>query len=156
MGINLKIDKPAELARFNRRLRRKVVVIMGRRLNQAADMIISEVKSGSFFDNPTGKLQESISKGRVRRRRGAISIDMGWGVPYGKTVEFGPRKKTWKIRARFAKALRFQAGGGIVFAKEVTHRWTPAEQRPHFAPTIKRLAPRIRKTLGIIVRETMK
>lgn len=155
MAFRLKVNK-TDINAAKNRLRRKPTVILGRRLEQAGDMILAEVGSGDWFDNPTGKLQGSNTKGRLSRRRATVTLPLLWGVPYGRVLEFGPRVKTWKIRARFGKALRFQVGGSVIFRREVTHHWTPAQKRPHFFPAAKRLAPSIRKLLAKSMKEIVR
>ena len=99
-----------------------------------------------------GMLKQSLFRSRPREMPGhVVQVDLGWGVPYGPVLEWGPeRAKVWTIKpvgfragvtlgrsgaAQAIKFLRFRgAGGGIVYARQVTHKWKQNQLRPHFEP----------------------
>lgn len=101
----------------------------------------------------TGKLIASMWTRRAKS--GGSKQLIGWGVPYGEVMEFGPRRKfVWDIfptgfRSDIThgrsgggvalKMLQFQWHGKICYAKKVTHRWTTKELRPHVGPSLDRL-----------------
>ena len=119
------------------------------RLPQAVSLVIAAVRRGNFFNKGTGKLKRSLSMSRVRQSGTSVEQDALWGVPYGRVLEWGPfRKRTWAIKARKAQFLRFAANGKVFFRKQVTHRWTPKEMRPHFGPTLFRLRSALLRILG--------
>ena len=64
-----------------------------------------------------GRLRKSIG---VRRTRVGYEVVMGGSeAPYASFVEFGTRPHL--IRARRARALRFQLSGEVVYARYVRH-----------------------------------
>jgi hypothetical protein len=102
-----------------------------------------------LFSNEHGRLKQSLYTRRKRGQKPGESVqELGWRVPYGEVVEFGPaRAREWKIRPRGFRSdakgagkalthLRFVVKGKVIYAKEVTHRWTEKERRPHFEPWI--------------------
>ena len=91
----------------------------------------------------------------TRRGKGRDPIQhIGWGVPWGEVLEFGPRRKfVWPIFPKgfrsdksqgrsgggvALKFLRFEWKGKIVYSKGVIHRWKKGELRPHVEPSLKR------------------
>ena len=65
----------------------------------------------------TGRLRRSI---RMRRIRRGYEVSMGGGeAPYAGFLEYGTRGHV--IRARRARALRFEIRGEVVYAKYVHH-----------------------------------
>lgn len=68
----------------------------------------------------TGRLKASIHPDPVRRS-GPWSIDSGVSAdaPYAAPVHEGARPHV--IRPRYARALRFEVGGRVVFAQRVHH-----------------------------------
>jgi hypothetical protein len=112
----------------------------------------------------TGKLLASIWTERAKGgHRHHIAQHLGWGVPYGEVMEFGPsRSFTWEIvptgfssagrsgGATGLRFLRFQSKGKIHFAKKVIHRWTPRELRLHVLPSMKRLSREYYKDMSTI------
>jgi hypothetical protein len=81
---------------------------------------------------------------------------MGWGVPHGEVMEFGPRRmKRWLIvpkgfrsdisgaggrsgGGQALKFLRFKAGGKIRYTKWVEHVWDDGQKREHFKPHMEK------------------
>jgi hypothetical protein len=76
---------------------------------------------------------------------------MGWAVPYGYVLEWGPAtKRSWVIKPKGFRsttlgrsgggqaltALRWRAGGEWKYARQVVHKWTVGSLRPHFEPWI--------------------
>lgn len=69
----------------------------------------------------TGRLRDSIA---VRFFNDGMTSEVYTDVPYAVFQEFGTRGP-YKIRPKKAKFLRFEVGGKVVFAKEVTHPGIP-------------------------------
>lgn len=148
-GIRLKITGLDPLRRKAERAKRDVVRDVGSRMPLAAAAIFQAIRRGNFFDNPTPKLQRTMTVGRIQKRGAQLEMDIGWGVPYGRVLEFGPlRRRIWTIKPKRGKVLRFKAGGGIVFARSVTRVWEKSQLRPHVGPTIFRLRNRLIRILG--------
>lgn len=148
-GITLKVKGLKPLRRRATQQERKWRSEFANRLPAASALVIAAVRRGNFFNKDSGKLKRSISAGPVVQSGASVRQDISWGVPYGRVLEWGPfRKRTWVIKARKAKFLRFAVGGKVVFAKQVTHRWTPKEMRPHFGPTLFRLRSALLRILG--------
>jgi hypothetical protein len=137
------------LGRSFRRDRKLIRVHTRRALSKRARRIISDIRRDEeLFSNESGRLKASLWTKRAKGTE--IVQEMGWAVPYGEVLEFGPRhKREWKIRPRgfrsdvtlgrsgggqALKALRFKSKGKIVYARVVTHRWTSDQLRPHFGP----------------------
>lgn len=110
-----------------------------------------------------GRLLASLWTRRVKERDPKQLI--GWGVPYGEVLEFGPRgAKTWTIRPKGfrsditsrgggktgLKFLRFQWRGKICYARQVTHVWTKDQLRPHVAPAFERHEKNFMADIGSI------
>jgi hypothetical protein len=132
-----------------RKSRKLIRVHTRRALGKWGRRIITDIRRDEeLFSNETGRLKASLW---TKRGKDPVPVqEMGWAVPYGEVLEFGPkRKKTWVIRPKgfrsdvnlgrsgagqSLKALRFESKGRIVYARKVTHRWTSAELRPHFRP----------------------
>ena len=129
--------------RLTRAHTRKRLAFWGRRL-------VSSIRGDSgLFTSDHGVLKASLWTERSKDSAEPAQ-EIGWGVPYGEVLEWGPaRAREWKIRPRGFRSdvthgrsgggkalarLRFVAKGKVVYAREVTHRWTEAERRPHFAP----------------------
>ena len=120
-----------------------------KRLDYWGRRIISSIKTdSSLFTRDRGRLKNSLW---THRRRGELVQEMGWAVPYGYVLEWGPStKRTWVIKpkgfrsdapgrsggGRALTALRWKAGGEWKYARQVTHRWTVGSLRPHFEPWI--------------------
>jgi hypothetical protein len=151
LGIDYKTEK---LERHLRHVSRVTAGHVRRRLKYWSDRIISTVRSNyTVFDNETGKLKQSLWTSPVRGVREPTQ-ELGWAVPYGYVLEFGPvRKRTWVIKpkgfrsdigtgrsggGRSLRFLRFEAGGKIVYAREVRRVWNDSQKRPHFIPAFEK------------------
>jgi hypothetical protein len=161
--IEAEIDRQAlELvARMMKEAHKKVTIMARRRLRYWGDQIVSGIKRDNTL------FSYSIPRLRGQRRRGAlksslwvggprksknvagVSVELGWGVPYGSVMELGPaRVKRWEIKPTgFRQAssrsggqtgirfLRFRGGDRkIHYARKVVRRWKQSELRPHFEP----------------------
>lgn len=96
---------------------------------------------------------------------------IGWGLPHGEVLEFGPKRVfTWEIvpkgfrsdisfgagkRGVALKFLRFKVGGKIRYAKKVVHRWTTAELRPHVEPSLIRHERGFLQDMGSITKRVI-
>lgn len=110
----------------------------------------------------------------------AITSEVKWGRMYGYLVEWGPSKKSWPIRAKYAKALRFtwpnapqggftatQTGskGGqkvmsltenVFYFKAIKYRWKKSHLRPHVGPAMNKIEPGFIRDMVRIPREAVK
>lgn len=111
-------------------------------LPEIADKLIATIRQGNWFTNESGNLKNKLYKSEPKLRQSGASIDVGWSGDtsvYGPVLEFGPKKRQWMIQPKKAKALRFVAGGNVVYAKKVTYNWTEKSKRPHFEPATRRI-----------------
>ena len=117
----------------------RLLVAIKRELEASADDVVESARKNldsSRMTNPTGMLSQSIYRERqARPKNGFLGIGIGWGLPYGRILEYGPSVSAWVIRPKFRKALRFWmegiGGGGIVYRRYVLHRDYPSHRRPH-------------------------
>lgn len=58
------------------------------------------------------------------------------------------RKARAKKGGKPLKALRWTQGGRVVYAKRVTHKWSPRSLRPHFKPALERSRRKIDAIFG--------
>lgn len=123
--------------------------------------VITDIRSGAYFENPTGQLGNHL----WRRAAGANGVEAGWSGPsaiYGPVHEFGPHKRAWTIRPGKGivgpgykrsglptKMLRITKGGTTYYARKVVIRWNRATMsKPHWKPAIKKLMPAFLASLG--------
>jgi len=168
---------------FERSLERVPRLIRGhvaRRLKYHCERIIIAIKEddtlfkytqrGGGRSQATGQLKQSLwtAKGTSAMGSGVQVQLIGWAVPYGDVLEWGPMyKRTWEIKPKGFRSdvggrkwrsggyqalqfLSFQVGNKVVFARKVTHRWTEKERRPHVTPHVEKLEKRILKDLNTI------
>jgi len=142
---------------FSRRLQRADKVARAHvRQRQVfwGNRVIRDIRGDhQLFSNEIGRLKQSLYTRRKRGQKAGESVqELGWRVPYGDVVEFGPaRAREWEIRPRGFRSdishgrsgggvaltfLRFVSKGKVVYAKKVKHIWTEKERRPHFEPWI--------------------
>lgn len=96
----------------------------------------------------TGAYAQSI----FYERTGELSFIFGSRSPYAAPLEYGSVPHF--ILPRFAKALRFEIGGEVVFAKYVMHPGTAPQMIIHRAK--KDFLPRIFQAIREGVREALK
>ncbi len=148
-GVRLKFKGFGFLRRLVSRQSRRINREVGNRMPIAAQAVVSAIRIGSFFDKPTPNLQRTMKIGAAKTKGRQTELDIEWGVPYGRVLEFGPaRKRRWVIKPKRGKALRFMVGGRLVFVRSVTRVWTKDQLRPHLGPTLFRLQGRIADILG--------
>lgn len=165
MRITAKITGQKELSRDFRRAHKRAAIATKRYIEYYGDKIVSSIRrdrhlftykekpiGGSFgVTRRQGALKRSLWAGKVVADKGALVQELGWGVPYGPYLEWGPeRAKAWTIRPKGfrvvsprsggavgLKYLRFKAKGKIVYAREARHRWKQSELRPHYGPAVE-------------------
>lgn len=117
---------------------------------QVQRQAVLAVKRTLFAIEADGKVLAPVDTGTLE---GSISTDVdpdglggevGPTVDYGDDVEHGTQPHV--IRPRDAGALRFVAGGGVVFAGEVHHPGTAPQ--PFMGPAFDRQAPGLDRALG--------
>jgi hypothetical protein len=151
---------------FRRHLRRSYGVIIAhtrRRLSYWGRYIIKSIRRDrSLFKYKEGRRRRRGGSGTLagslwtKRVQGKTEQVMGWGVPHGEVMEFGPRRlKRWPIVPRGyrsdvagaggrsgggqkLKFLRFKVGGKWRYARWVEHVWTDDQKRPHFGPHMRK------------------
>lgn len=131
MGFSIQVN-PQDQARLKLRLdtlARTAKPTMKAALQEAAGVIVDWIKygllSGRVLKVRTGNLRDSIMTMPVAD--GVKIYQDTAKAPYGPVFEFGVTH-AWDIYPRTAKALRFTAGGKVVFSKHVVH--PPQEPRP--------------------------
>ena len=173
-----------DLGAYNRyidRARMRLAVAAKRRLEYWADRARTEIRrdrtlfhyaqqpidDGRGQRRRKGALKASLWVGRAKRSSGkSLSVEMGWGVPYGPVLEWGPRVRQWIIRPRGfrvakrggvagVKSLRFRVGNEIVYARKVVHTWSRDQLRPHWTPTLDALEPQILDDLGKVAEDVI-
>jgi len=95
--------------------------LVGRDLNQRA-LRVQEAARAQVGVR-TGELQRSIKRTWTRRNGKTLSVSVGSNARHAAVHHEGSEPHV--IRARYAKALRYEGNGGeIVFAKAVNHPGT--------------------------------
>jgi len=133
----------------------RLLVRIKRELEASADEVVEAARKNldsTKLTKSTGMLSTSIHRERhARPQNDFLGIGIGWGLPYGRVLEYGPSVSAWVIRPKFRKALRFwmgaqiftpsgrksrrmmteKNGAGIVYRSYVLHRDYPSHRRPH-------------------------
>lgn len=138
-----------------------LIAAVGIELERQADEAIAYVRDqqGALFTNPSGSLSRSLWKHPFKAQGTRVTVQAGWGVKYGRVLEYGPRKKVWTIlpgkgpvapgwnrAGQPTKYLHWVdqfAGIGPrreYFRTKVTHVWTEAQKRPHWKKAIDEAA----------------
>jgi phage gpG-like protein len=102
--------------------------------------------SGQVLQVRTGRLRRSINY-KTKRVGNLFEATVGTNVAYGKTHELGLTIPAHIVEARHAKALRFQIGGKIVFAKRVNIPAVKMPQRSFLQASLDQMRPEIVTTL---------
>lgn len=105
-------------------------------VEKAAEHVEQSAKAKHGYQDRTGALTRSITAEPVKGAlfAGGLHGDVSADAGHAAFVHGGT--KAHKIRARRAKALRFQAGGGVVFRAAVNHPGT--EPEPFLAEALER------------------
>ncbi|MHC4891575.1 MAG: hypothetical protein ACYTEO_19145 [Planctomycetota bacterium] len=146
IGVNVRAKGTRRAQRALSRAPRDNLVLLKRMVEYAMDQIKGEVAHGDWFDHPTGRLQNTLEANEPQVVGNTVRQEGGWGVNYGRVLEFGPSVRYWRIRPIVAKALRFRVGDRIVYAKYADRRWTEDQLRPHWGKALDRAWPRITQT----------
>lgn len=127
---------------------------IGQALIDGADAAIAWIKEhyGELFtsEDPSDDLKDSLWRSDAPMMTDAnATVEMGWGVLYGKALEFGPEEKGPKaVHVKRAKALRIHIPGGVIYRKSSTYVWKPSMLRPHFAKAIEATRPALMAALA--------
>jgi len=139
-----------------------LIAAVGLELERQADEAIAYVgdEQGKLFTNPSGALARSLWKHPFKAQGTRVSVQAGWGVKYGRVLEYGPRRKTWTIlpgkgpvAAGWNRSgqptihLKWSSPAGDHFARKVTHVWTEAQKRPHWKKAIDAAAGKRRTAM---------
>lgn len=88
----------------------------------AAEAGIAAAKARHRYRDRTGRLTNTAFARLLRAGPAGAEGEMVWPVPYASFVDQDTRPH--QIVARRARALRFQVGGRVVFARSVQHPGT--------------------------------
>jgi len=77
------------------------------------------------YQDRTGTLTKSIVAGKARKAGSGAEVEVIAGANYAAAQEFGAKPHV--IRARKAQALRFFAGGQLIFRRQVNHPGNPEQ-----------------------------
>jgi len=145
--------RPAAAAMVRRSQRLQHAV--GRILQTHALVIAAKAKLilGRVAKSGSSRLAGTIHTSPLRSISGQASIDIKWGLPYGRILEYGPRVKQWVITARNAPHLVFysQYHGSIIKKKQVIHRWDKSQLREHVGPAVETHWPDCKADLAEIL-----
>lgn len=126
----------------------RTIAFLGTELQQK----VRENLSGRVLKSRSGRLRDSIDL-KILEGFDEVAAEVGTGVPYGRFHEFGVGH-LWLIRARQAKALRFQLGNRTVFARSVTHPGLP--ERSFLRSALREMEPEVRRQVEEAVVEAMR
>ena len=122
---------------------------------QFVEKVRSEKLRGQMVKMRTGNLASSVRLAQLNLSETesvAVMAAGGSGSSYASHVEFGTVPH--EIRAKYAKALRFEIGGNVLFRKKVNHPGT--FPRPFMASTLEEMAPWIVIEMENAVREGLR
>ena len=143
---------------------KKAMVLASRELGKIAQQIIETVKGGNW-GLPKYATEEvngmDVSKPIVAGN--SVYRSIRWPSGIGSYYEFGTTKKKWIIKpsginqhGKAVKSLRWETrGGGVAYAKKVTHYWTPKHLKPHVGPAIEKVSPYITHKFADIAAEAI-
>ncbi len=103
--------------------------------------------SGEVLKVRTGRLRRSIHY-EMNKATNRVEATVGTNVIYGKVHELGLTIPAHVVEPRRTKALRFQVGGKIVFAKRVNIPAVKMPQRSFLEASLRQMTPEIRATLA--------
>ncbi len=149
-----------------------------RRMSYWGRIIITDIRRhASVFKYKGGRsrkgarLINSMWTKRGKPARHEVMQHVGWGVPHGEVLEFGPRRKmTWVITPKgfrsdkshgrsgggvALRALRFKWRGKITYMRRVKHRWSIKESRVHVEPALKRNERKFQEDMGSILQRVV-
>ena len=165
LALRLDLDahfKLQEYRSFLRGVPRLVRAHSRRRLAYWGRYILSDIKRHqSVFKyrsrQRTKRIGPRLLNSMWTRRNSNSPVPMqqiGWRLPHGEVMEFGPRKaRMWPITPKGFRSdvshgrsgggvalrfLRFEVRGKIVYARKVIHEWDRGQLREHVAPALKR------------------
>lgn len=106
---------------------------------------------GEVLNVRTGRLRRSINYS-IDRSGSKIEATIGTNVIYGKTHELGLTIPAHIVEAKNAKALMFNMGGKIVFAKRVQIPDVKMPKRSFLAASLAQMSDEVRESLTDAVR----
>lgn len=118
---------------------------IGRLILQLQKKVVREKLTGQVLKVKHGTLRRSIDVG-VADRGSAVEGSVGTNVKYAAIHEFGGRTAAHEIKARKAKALRFQlASGAAQFRKSVMHPGSKMPERSFLRSALREMDGAIRE-----------
>jgi len=108
--------------------------------------LVKQKLSGDVLKVRTGRLRRSIHY-ELDKQSNRVTATVGTNVEYAKTHELGLTIPAHIIQPKRAKALRFEMGGRIVFAKRVNMPAKKMPQRSFLEASLRQMAPEIQATL---------
>lgn len=157
MGIQIHVfgkdEVVAKYRRISAQLPTIVTVAMQTQMTRLADYVRADKLSGQVLQRRTGTLSRSIF-GVASESGGTVYGKVGSrGVPYADIWE-NTGSKAHTIEAINAKALRFEIGGKVIFAKRVN---IPQQApRPFLKPSLKENQDKILQALRSTVMQAMR
>lgn len=146
MSDGFRIDAP-EVQRFAGRMARAQSIVREELVRSTDRITLQGVTiAQGLAPVRTGHLRRSIVHKPATFAGGTVTGSYGTATPYARRVEEG----RGPIRAR-GKALRFEVGGKVVFAKSVG----PAAPRPFMRPSVMKLRPLVNREYRAALRRAM-
>ena len=107
-----------------------------------------------------GTLGGSLWRGDEPRPAVDMHVELGWGVIYGRVLEFGPKERGPKVivvkRAKALRMLGAGAAGGmgptqVIYRKSSTYIWKPSMLRPHMMKAMDAVTPHMLERIAGVV-----
>lgn len=123
----------------------------------AVARVAQAVRDTALAVERDAKLLAPVRTGRMRSNIGTqfyengLAAEVGTNIEYAPPVEFGTGPRI--IRPVRAQALRFTAGGRVVFAKRVNHPGTKA--RPFLFPAWEQQKPEFTRRIQAALRHAV-
>lgn len=155
--ITLHVDSGRVVARFER-IKAGMRGSLSRAITAATIELQGYIRAsklhGQVLNSRTGNLSRAVTAFPAvddgSRIVGRVAVDRS--APYGRFQEEGVGHP-WVIEPRNAKALRFVAGGKVVFAKRVMHPGLKA--RPFMSTSLEEFSPTIQSELAAALNEAI-
>ncbi len=128
-------------------------------------------RARAFRGELEARIRQKLSGGVLQARSGALAASIlssigddesdttvtvsSSGVPYAAIQEFGGKTAAHQITATNAKALAFNAAGGLVFAKQVQHPGSNIPPRSYLASTLSELRDEIESGIKTAILEAL-
>lgn len=125
-------DNAAEIIKDLKELPAQMAIAIGKAMDKENQFAVSDIQRNYLSFPKSGppiaigcRVQTNRLRGSIRATKavvspdGSVSSSIGSNVAYAAAQEFGATIPPHKITAKNGKALRFQIGGRVIFAKSV-------------------------------------